>query len=103
MMLNIHTFKHIKGCFTDFDSLVSSKPGNARDAKILIRLLPETRSITTELWVSPVGWLPSSMGTLSGELRECAAHTQVAGVAAAAAHVQHAGLDVMLRVDSLAA
>lgn len=63
----------------------------------------ETGNITTEVWVSPVGWLPSCVGTLSRELRECAADTQVAGVAAAAAHVKHTGLDVMLRVDSLAA
>lgn len=62
-----------------------------------------TGNITAELWVSPAGWLPSCVGTLSRELREGAADTQVAGVAAAAAHVKHAGLDVMLRVDALAA
>lgn len=43
------------------------------------------------------------MGTLSRELREGAAHTKGAGVAATVAHVQRTGLDVMLRVDSLAA
>lgn len=43
------------------------------------------------------------MGTLSRKLRECVADTGVNGVAAAAGHVQHTGLDVMLSVDSLAA
>lgn len=41
------------------------------------------------------------MGTLAGELRECAADTEVAGVVGAATHVLHAGLDVMFRVNQL--
>lgn len=67
------------------------------------KILTETGSITTELWASPVGWLPSCVGTLPRELRECAADAWATGVAGAAAHVEHTGLDVMLRVDLLAA
>lgn len=43
------------------------------------------------------------MGALAGELGECAADTEVAGVVGAATHVLHAGLDVMFRINQLAA
>ena len=43
------------------------------------------------------------MGTLSGELRECAADTEVIWTVGAATHVLHTGQDVRLRVDQCGA
>lgn len=43
------------------------------------------------------------MGTLSGELRECAADTEVTCAVGAATHVLHAGLDVRFRVNPFGA
>lgn len=61
------------------------------------------QNVTTELRCPPVGRLPSCMGTLSRELRQCAADTEVVCTVGAAAHVLHTGLDVWFRVYQVGA
>lgn len=60
-------------------------------------------NITTELWCPPVGGLSSCMWTLSWDLRQCAADTEVIWSAVAATHVLHTGLDVDFSVDEFGA
>lgn len=57
------------------------------------------QNFTTELRSPPVGRLPSCMGTLSRELRECAADTKVIWMVGTATHVLHTGLNVRLGVN----
>lgn len=94
MMFSKHEFSHSNKLL-----LCNVETQQCKPCTVSGKILTETGSITTELCVSPVGWLPSCMGTLARELRECVADTRAAGVAGAAAHVKHTGLDVMLRVD----
>lgn len=65
-----------------------------------VRLMEE-KLLTTELRCPPGGRLPSSVGTLSRELGQCAADAEVTCCVGAATHVLHAGPDVDFRVNQV--
>lgn len=72
-------------------------------SRIKYRVENKTQKVTTELRWPPVGRLPSCMGTLSRELWDCAADTEVTCAVGTATHVLYAGLDVRFRVNPLGA